>query len=496
MGSAMQLSLPLPELAVEAGPAAASERVFCNRTLRLDRIDWVGFDMDYTLAVYRQATMDRLTIDAALEKLVAAGYPARLRSCAYRTAFPIRGLLVDRKLGNILKMDRYAYVKRAYHGTRELTKEERRRAYHTRRLRTGSKRYHWVDTLYALSEVTLYAAVVDALESAGEAVDHDALFGDVRAAVDASHRDGSINDRIRQDPGSYVLRDERLGHTLHRLRSSGKRLFLLTNSPPETTEAMMAFLLAEGPAEYGQWRAYFDLVITAAQKPSFFSSDAPFRPAKGGAPRAATGLERHVVYVGGNRAGLEERLGVTPDRVLYVGDHIYGDVLSAKKQTAWRTLMIVQEMEAELATHARLAPQRERLRELEGHRERLHDALRVHQAPLKVLERRRGALGTLSPAEDAARVRHRRAVTRLRTRLRATEEETEALEERIAEAFHPYWGSLFKAGAEVSSFGHQVEAYAGLYTSRVTNLLRYSPMHEFRSPHDRMPHELAGPASP
>ena len=486
----MQLSLPLPELADAGGPSAAGERVYCNRTLRLDRIDWVGFDMDYTLAVYRQATMDRLTIDAALGKLVAAGYPESLRSCAYRTDFPIRGLLVDRKLGNILKMDRYAYVKRAYHGTRELTKEERRRCYHTRRLRTGSPRYHWVDTLYALSEVTLYAAVVDALEAAGEAVDHDALFGDVREAVDASHQDGSINDHIRADPGAHVLRDPRLGHTLHRLRSAGKRLFLLTNSPPETTEAMMTFLLAEGPAEYGQWRAYFDLVVTAAKKPSFFASDAPFRPAGGGAPRAATGLERNVVYTGGNRAGLEERLGVTPDRVLYVGDHIYGDVLSAKKQTAWRTLMIVQELEAEGETHRQLAPQRERLRELEGQRERLHDELRTHQGPRKALERRRDAGEELAPAEDATRLRHRRAVTRLRARLRATEDELAALEQRIAGAFHGFWGSLFKAGAEVSSFGYQVEAYAGLYTSKVTNLLSYSPMHEFRSPHDRMPHEL------
>ena len=486
----MQLTLPLPELTDDGGPAAAGERVYCNRTLRLDRIDWVGFDMDYTLAVYRQAKMDRLTIDAALEKLVAAGYPEALRSCAYRTDFPIRGLLVDRKLGNVLKMDRYAYVKRAYHGTQELSKEARRRAYHTRRLRPGSPRYHWVDTLYALPEVTLYAAAVDTLEAAGVSVDHDALFGDVRAAVDASHQDGSILDHIRRDPGAHVRRDPRLGRTLHQLRSSGKRLFLLTNSPPETTEAMMTFLLAEGPAEYGHWHAYFDLVVTAARKPSFFASDAPFRPAEGGAPRAPASLERSVVYTGGNRAGLEERLGVTPDRVLYVGDHIYGDVLSAKKQTAWRTLMIVQEMEAELETHRQLSPQRERLRELEGHRERLHDELRAQQGPLKTLERRREGGRDLTPAEEAARTRHRRAVTRLRARLRVTEDEQEALERRISEAFHPFWGSLFKAGAEVSSFGHQVEAYAGLYTSRVTNLLRYSPMHEFRSPHDRMPHEL------
>ncbi|MEM1414946.1 MAG: HAD-IG family 5'-nucleotidase [Myxococcota bacterium] len=487
----MQLTLPIPELdGVPEGEPRPPDRIYCNRSLRLDQIAWVGFDMDYTLAVYRQAQMDRLTLEAALAKLVDGGYPPWLLACDYRPEFPIRGLLVDRKLGNVLKMDRYAYVTRAYHGTRELTKEERRAAYHTRRLRPGSARYHWVDTLYALPEVTLYAAAVDALEGRGMAVDFDALFGDVREAVDASHQDGSILDRILADPDAHVERDPRLGHTLHQLRSSGKRIFLLTNSGPEYTESMMAHLLAGGPSDYTSWRSYFDLIVTFARKPSFFSGKAPFRPAGGGAPIAPEGLARGEVYTGGNRDGLEEKLGVASDRVLYVGDHIYGDVLAAKKQTAWRTLMIVQEMAQELETHRRLAPAIERLGELDAHRVRLHDELRHHQARSKQLEKRK-AEGELSPADEAERIRHRHAAMRLRNRTRITDAEHEALEDRVADAFHPYWGSLFKAGPELTSFGNQVERYAGLYTSRVTNLLRYSPMHYFRSPNDQMPHELA-----
>ncbi len=67
----------------------------------------VGFDMDYTLAIYEQGAMDRLSIEATAQKLVdQLGYPACLLDAPYRTDFPIRGLLIDRKLGNILKMDR------------------------------------------------------------------------------------------------------------------------------------------------------------------------------------------------------------------------------------------------------------------------------------------------------------------------------------------------------------------------------------------------------
>jgi hypothetical protein len=64
------------------------------------------------------------------------------------------------------------------------------------------------------------------------------------------------------------------------------------------------------------------------------------------------------------------------------------------------------------------------------------------------------------------------------------------IERRIDVRFHPYWGSLLKEGAEQSSFGAQVEDYACLYTSRVSNFLSYSPQQYFRSPRDVMAHEV------
>jgi hypothetical protein len=94
------------------------------------------------------------------------------------------------------------------------------------------------------------------------------------------------------------------------------------------------------------------------------------------------------------------------------------------------------------------------------------------------------------PATDAGRVRFKRRIERTRGRMRAVETECVELERRIEAQFHPYWGPLLKAGSEASSFGHQVETYACLYTGRVSNLLGYSPMHYFRSPRDRLPHEL------
>jgi hypothetical protein len=91
---------------------------------------------------------------------------------------------------------------------------------------------------------------------------------------------------------------------------------------------------------------------------------------------------------------------------------------------------------------------------------------------------------------SAERVRAKRGVEHIRALLREVEKESILLGDRIDKRFHPYWGSLLKEETEKSSFGDQVEEYACLYTSRVSNFLAYSPLQYFRSPRDLMPHEL------
>ena len=49
---------------------ARKNRVFCNRNLRMDTIEMIGFDMDYTLALYHQERLERLSIELTLGKLV------------------------------------------------------------------------------------------------------------------------------------------------------------------------------------------------------------------------------------------------------------------------------------------------------------------------------------------------------------------------------------------------------------------------------------------
>ncbi|MEO8214094.1 MAG: 5'-nucleotidase domain-containing protein, partial [Myxococcales bacterium] len=116
--AAAAASAPGNEAVVESAPRPLDiprkSRVYVNRNLRLDRIEMVGFDMDYTLAIYNQPRIEQLSIQATLDKLVMnKGYPNDIRLLAYDPALAIRGLVVDRTNGNIFKPDRYGFPGRA-----------------------------------------------------------------------------------------------------------------------------------------------------------------------------------------------------------------------------------------------------------------------------------------------------------------------------------------------------------------------------------------------
>ncbi len=148
-------------------------------------------------------------------------------------------------------------------------------------------------------------------------------------------------------PGPFRHFEERvfqhrtdLKRLIQALRSAGKRIFLLTNSRPAYTERMMTHLLQGSLAEYPSWRNFFDIIVTAASKPRFFTEHAPFQEVIDGAgQKVATSFERGKMYTGGSIDEFERLVAAAGDRILYVGDHIYGDVLRAKKDSAWRTMM-------------------------------------------------------------------------------------------------------------------------------------------------------------
>ena len=163
-----------------------TQRVFCNRELNMGAIEAVGFDMDYTLAQYN-VNFDMLAFEGAKRKLVEMGYPEEaVAGFTFDPEQHLRGLVIDKRNGNILKMDRHKYVRRACHGTRELTREERQAAYVGVADATPTfvgDDYVNVDSLFQLVDASLCVRrVADPPTSRGGAAAVDIARGRVAAA--------------------------------------------------------------------------------------------------------------------------------------------------------------------------------------------------------------------------------------------------------------------------------------------------------------------------
>jgi len=463
------MTVELPAGGPWAGPPP-SRRVFTNRNLRMAAISAMGFDMDHTLAVYDTGNFNRLCFELAIDRLVRDhGYPEAVRSVRWDPAAAIRGLLVDKRLGNLLKVDAHGHITRVRRGFRFLDKDERRRLYPRGRIRVGSARYRVFDTLFDLPEGSLYAAVIDLAEHTGLDLGRSrrALFDDIRSTVDLLHADGSLKGRIVADLDRYFLRDPDLLPTLQRHRETGRKLFLLTNSEVEYTAAVMNHLIGGAP---GAWEDLFDLVICSAGKPEYFLPRGPGRPVPADAHPLMPN-RRRCCFTGGDAFFLERKLGCRGDGILYFGDHTYGDILRSKKSVAWRTAMIVPEVEEEIEALTPLAAQRRDLAAVEAALEEL------------VLEQDRLAVG--EQVDAAARADHdRRLGEALGQRAR--------LQRQLRSVLNPHWESLFREGRAASRFGRQIMEFSCIYTSRVSNFLSYPTDKFFSRPVEVLPHERWG----
>lgn len=493
--------------------------VYTNRDLDLGGVKVVGFDMDYTLAIYKKAPMEQLQYDLTLQRLVSAmGYPKEIADLAYDPDKVIRGLVVDKRTGNVLKMDTHGRVARAWHGHRRLTPDEVTEMYAHARLRLGSESLASADTLFSMPEVALYQNLVDFFEKRladGKPADplmlpKDApadrllgrintwkLFDDVREGIDSIHRDGSLKTVIMENLPTYFVVDDGLPLTLHKLRSAGKRLFLLTNSYWLYTDAVMSFLLDGRLKEYSTWRSYFDIVICGGKKPAFFTERRPFLevvPQKGVEQTLgevdAERFERGRVYQGGNIADFERMASAKGEEILYVGDHIFGDIVRSRRDSRWRTCLIVEELEHEIKGTLEHADQAAALDQVDNLRFALDEAIATHRAVLDRLDAATVEVGEADrPAVEEAAKKLRKEIDIAKRSLRALDKEAWGHQDQLDKAFNITWGRLFKASNELSRFGAQVELYACTYTAKVSNFRHYSPMHFFRAPRERMSHD-------
>jgi HAD superfamily 5'-nucleotidase-like hydrolase len=451
--------------------------VFANRTLNLRSVPAVGYDMDYTLIHYRVDEWEGRAFSYAQQRLAGTGLPTG----SFRfdpDAFTI-GLTFDLQLGNLLKATRFGYVVRAQHGNTTMPFDQLRDLYAESVVELSEPRFEFMNTLFELSRASLWTQLVELHDQSpiSGVSGYGELYRLVDQALAEAHVGGALKADIVAEPERFVEPDPEVVPTLLDQQAAGKNLLLITNSDWSYTQQMMNHTVDPFCPSGKTWRDLFDIVIVSANKPRFFHGTDPMyrvvdedrsllSPHRGS-------LEPGSVYFGGNARQVEDSLGLTGGRPLYVGDHLFGDVHVTKDVLRWRTALIARELEAEVYAAMEFLPRQRELEELMAEK----IAVDRRQARLRLLNRQGGDRGAKSELDRVSR-----------TAL--------GLDKRIAPLAaaastlgNASWGPLMRAGNDKSLFARQVERYADVYTSRVSNLRFETPYGYLRAARGSLPHD-------
>lgn len=457
-------------------------RVHVNRTLNLRTIKAIGYDMDYTLVGYQAAQWEERAYAYLKANLVEAGWDTpEIRALEFDAERVIRGLIVDQELGNLLKVNRFAYVKQARHGLEPIAFDALRAAYGTS-IDLTTDRFVQLDTLFSLSEGCIFSQLVDLFDRQGlpGVYDYRGIWRAVRKALDEAHVEGELKRDVLDNPDQYIVRDPLAARTLIEQKKAGKTLMLITNSGWAFSRQVMALAYDDFLPEGMTWRDLFDVVIVSSRKPGFFTG--PHRLFQvmdddGEHLKPFSGaLEPGAVYLGGDAAQLEGLLGLSGDQILYVGDHIYGDVIVSKNLLHWRTCLILAEMDDEVTYLENIAALQERVDGLMEIKQRLE------------IDYDRARVADLTTPHST-----RSLQAELREQLVEIDRELGDHLRAMAAHSNPYWGPLMRAGADESLLAQQVERYACVYAARISGLGMATPYHYFRSKRSMLPHDLSAP---
>ncbi|MGZ3723412.1 MAG: HAD-IG family 5'-nucleotidase, partial [Bdellovibrionales bacterium] len=391
----------------------------------------------------------------------------------------IRGLVIDKMKGNILKLSRHSAIRVSYHGLTPIDFRSQARLYKSTYIDLRDSGFVSIDTAFSIAFAGLFMQLVDMKDKDEQSTlpDYAHIFEDLNAVLDRAHRDGSLKNKVRENLDQYIIKDPAAVAGLERYKKHGKKLFLVTNSDFSYTKLLLDYTITPFVKEHKGWEDLFDSVITLAAKPRFFIDNQRFLridPKTG----AMTNMDEKLVsgiFQGGSANVFTHDLGAEADEILYIGDHIYGDILRLKKDCAWRTALVVEELGDEIKKEHDAQPIIEKVNKLMEKKIPLEvrlDELISEQIEkgIKTNEDKiHGLLGEISEIDKAI----------------------SPLIKQQQQAFNPYWGEVMRAGIEESYFAYQVDRFACVYMTKLEDLLSTSPRAYFRSPRRPLAHDFA-----
>nr|XP_056712191.1 5'-nucleotidase domain-containing protein 1 [Euleptes europaea] len=423
-----------------------------GRAFSLADCEAVGFDLDHTLCRYRlRESSQELTpaIIRSRRSYDTKGYISGNVTFCVNSSFPLnlqlvyasfaqymvtekgydkelldvpleswdfccKGLVLDMEDGNFLKLAQDGTVLRASHGTKHMTSEEILEKYGRKEWRhfktmngmvSRSAKYYVYDNYFDLPGALLCARIVDSLNH-NSASQKFNFWKDMVAAIQHNYKTSAFKENcgtyfpeVKRNPEKYVQScPESVKKWLRKLKNSGKILLLITSSHSDYCRLLCEHILGNDFAEL------FDIVITNALKPGFFSqppNQRPFRTLENDEEQETLlSLDKPGWYSQGNSSHLYDLLkkmtGKLEPKVVYFGDSMHSDIFSAHHYSNWETVLILEELRGDsiMAPSETEAEPLGKKGKYEGH----------HPKSLYAISKQWGSffVDTVSAAEDAA----------------------------------------------------------------------------------------------
>ncbi|KAL1492678.1 hypothetical protein ABEB36_010901 [Hypothenemus hampei] len=339
---------------------------------RFTDYDCLGFDLDNTLARYKVGAMIEMEYDILANYMVDyKGYSAEYLLKPLDHNFIIKGLIVDNENGNLLRIAADGTIIQATHGTKLLTQQAIKNYYPNLRWKATdlfvenplltwngpyAEKMRTLLDYYDVIASLVFARAVDSIDEGSSNLELCKIWPDLMEALHFmftrehfQNEKGKYFAEMKAHPEKYYYKcSVHLLKWLQDLRVSGKLLFLITGSNVDFATHTASHTLGEN------WKTMFDIVISYAKKPGFFTDHRPFIALDGFKEIGAVKLQDlkpGEIYTHGNWTDLKEFLTKyykkSNPRFLYVGDNLIQDIYTPNVYAGCETVTVCEELEAE-----------------------------------------------------------------------------------------------------------------------------------------------------
>ena len=339
-------------------------------------VDVIGFDIDFTLLLYNKKHMTHLIYDSLCEFLIKhKNYPEKIRYSENKDfvdAFSCKNIVIDYKRGNALKLRKDKSIIKAYHGKKELTKEEIYSQYENGTFSVFNISIFYnsdfcinIDS-FQPQNVALFLICVDLFDKGelNNIKDYEDIIKNIGDGMNYNYKINSFEDfstfgyyfpEIYKHPELYLYTKYNCEALLDKLRKKGKKLFFATNSNYSYSHYILEKVLGEN------YHDYFDLCFYKSCKPGFFQDPKESNPKcyfyNDQQEISCTEMsddtykkiyEGNHILTGGSYVLVEhffqKMLNKSELKCVFVGDNIMGDCEVPSRLKNWESVFIFDDI--------------------------------------------------------------------------------------------------------------------------------------------------------